>query len=211
MLPISMNLKSKRNNMIKSLTLSIGLALTLATPAFGAIEWGFDTAVNPAVGVGGPGSAATVVGPFGTGWHNGGAIPWNLGSAQGFWDLGKSGSIMLSGMGLTSPVSLQVFQWVDAPFYTGGLTYQVNNGTVLPLTFSQITENTAQGSWQRWNAAFSLDPTDIVKITAPNGGAIIDRMVLTVVPEPATMIAGALLLLPFALSTLRVLRRNRAA
>ena len=47
-------------------------------------------------------------------------------------------------------------------------------------------------------------------VTAP-GGAIIDRMVLTVVPEPGTVIAGALLLLPFALSTLRVLRRNRAA
>jgi hypothetical protein len=34
---------------------------------------------------------------------------------------------------------------------------------------------------------------------------------LTVVPEPTTMIAGALLLLPFGASTLRVLRRNRAA
>jgi hypothetical protein len=31
------------------------------------------------------------------------------------------------------------------------------------------------------------------------------------VPEPATMIAGALLLLPFGASTLRILRRNRAA
>ena len=48
-------------------------------------------------------------------------------------------------------------------------------------------------------------------VPGPGGGAIIDRMVLTVVPEPGTVIAGALLLLPFALSTLRVLRRNRAA
>jgi hypothetical protein len=31
------------------------------------------------------------------------------------------------------------------------------------------------------------------------------------VPEPTTMIAGALLLLPFGASTLRILRRNRAA
>ena len=129
MLPISMNLKSKRNNMIKSLTLSIGLALTLVTPAFGAIEWSFDTSVNPAPGVGGSGNAAiTVAGPFGTGWHDGnGVIPWNLGTAQGFWDLGKSGSIVLSGMGLDSPVFLNVFQWVDSPFYTGGLSYQISN------------------------------------------------------------------------------------
>jgi hypothetical protein len=32
---------------------------------------------------------------------------------------------------------------------------------------------------------------------------------LTVIPEPTTMIAGALLLLPFGLSSLRALRRNR--
>ena len=208
MLPISMNLKSKRNNMIKSLTLSIGLALTLATPAFGAIEWGFDSSGNPATAVGGPGSAATVVGLFGAGWLNGGTIPWNLGSAQGFWDLGKSGSIMLSGMGLTSPVSLQVFQWAGGP-YTGSLSYQINNGPASFLSFDQITEGTGQGSWQQWNAAFSLNADDFVKITAPNGGAIIDRMVLTVVPEPGTVIAGALLLLPFALSTLRLMKSRK--
>ena len=138
--------------MIKSLTLSIGLALTLATPAFGAIEWGFDSSGNPATAVGGPGSAAINLGSLNTGWHNGGAIPWNLGSAQGFWDLGQSGSIVLSGLGLTSPVSLQVFQWVDAPFYTGGLTYQVNGGSFLPLTFGATTEHTFQGDWQQWNA-----------------------------------------------------------
>jgi hypothetical protein len=31
------------------------------------------------------------------------------------------------------------------------------------------------------------------------------------VPEPTTMIAGALLLLPFGASTLRMLRKNRTA
>ena len=31
------------------------------------------------------------------------------------------------------------------------------------------------------------------------------------VPEPTTMIAGALLLLPFGASTLRMLRKNRKA
>ena len=34
---------------------------------------------------------------------------------------------------------------------------------------------------------------------------------MTVVPEPTTMIAGALLLLPFGVSTLRILRKKRAA
>jgi hypothetical protein len=38
----------------------------------------------------------------------------------------------------------------------------------------------------------------------------IDDISLVAVPEPATVIAGALLLLPFAASTLRILRKNRA-
>lgn len=40
-------------------------------------------------------------------------------------------------------------------------------------------------------------------------GTVQDQLVI--VPEPTTMIAGALLLLPFGASTLRILRRNRAA
>jgi choice-of-anchor C domain-containing protein len=42
-------------------------------------------------------------------------------------------------------------------------------------------------------------------------GAALDNISLTPVPEPTTMVAGALLLLPFGASTLRVLRRNRVA
>ena len=38
-----------------------------------------------------------------------------------------------------------------------------------------------------------------------------DTIDFTAVPEPTTMIAGALLLLPFGASTLRVLRKNRTA
>jgi len=38
-----------------------------------------------------------------------------------------------------------------------------------------------------------------------------DVAVTSTVPEPTTMLAGALLLLPFGASTLRILRKNRAA
>ena len=41
-----------------------------------------------------------------------------------------------------------------------------------------------------------------------DGGASANVAILAV-PEPTTMIAGALLLLPFGASTLRILRRNR--
>jgi hypothetical protein len=39
----------------------------------------------------------------------------------------------------------------------------------------------------------------------------LDDLSLVAVPEPTTIIAGALLLLPFGASTLRILRRNRMA
>jgi choice-of-anchor C domain-containing protein len=49
-------------------------------------------------------------------------------------------------------------------------------------------------------------------LSAPPGtafGAVIDNVSL--VPEPTTMLAGALLLFPFGVSTLRTLRKNRMA
>jgi choice-of-anchor C domain-containing protein len=42
-------------------------------------------------------------------------------------------------------------------------------------------------------------------------GAAIANVSVTAVPEPTTMIAGALLLLPFGVSTFRMLRKNRVA
>ena len=51
-------------------------------------------------------------------------------------------------------------------------------------------------------------------VISPNGGFITISQVTQSfhqVPEPATMIAGALLLLPFGASTLRVLRKRQTA
>ena len=55
------------------------------------------------------------------------------------------------------------------------------------------------------NGAYGVDA---LNLGAP--GAVQDQLVI-VVPEPTTMIAGSLLLLPFGASTLRILRKNRAA
>src|SRR6266550_1490180 len=201
MMPISMNLRGERNNMIKSLTLSIGLVLVLATPAFAAIEWTFDANNNSPLASTGTGTATIALGQFGS-WHDGVTLPFNnYGTATGFWDLGKAGSIALTGMTGSGPRTIQVFQWVDAGTYSGALTYNLNANSAVALTSIGMVQNTAHGSWWEYDATFvaSLLPTDTVTIHAPSGGAIIDR--LTVVPEPATMIAGAILLIPFALST----------
>ena len=68
------------------------------------------------------------------------------------------------------------------------------------------------GQWVEYDTIWSLAPTSnpgVFTITAPSTGAIFDR--ITVVPEPTTVIAGALLLLPFGASTLRLRRRSASS
>ena len=55
---------------------------------------------------------------------------------------------------------------------------------------------------------FDIGDADFQDVLLPSSGASIN--VGTPVPEPTTMIAGALLLLPFGASTLRILRKSRA-
>ena len=209
-MPIAMNLSSERKHSMKSLLTVISLTLAFVSPAFAGIEWGFNNAANPASPFGGAGSAAITVGTLGKGWLPGGSSPWNLGSATGFWDLGRSGSIVLSGMNLTGPVTLQIFQWKDLGTYSGALTYSLNGTAPVSVT-PFITESTSHGAWWEYDVTFAsgLIPSGNITITAPTTGAIIDR--LTLVPEPATMIAGAILLVPFALSTWPILRRRRTS
>ncbi len=59
----------------------------------------------------------------------------------------------------------------------------------------------------------SVDANGAFGVVALNLGApgqVQDQLAI-VVPEPATMLAGALLLLPFGASTLRILRKNRSS
>ena len=202
--------------MLKSLIVSMAMAFAAATPAFASLEWQwqFDTAANPATPqIGSLGSTATItVGDFGAGWHN----DWGLGSATGYWDMGINGSVALHIPNLASPsgpysATLSIVQWVD-DLFTGNLTYSVP-GTQVGGTTIQVIEDTGFGSWVEYDTVWSLlassNPVDIT-ITGPEGGAIFNQIsVVPVVPEPTTIIAGALLLLPFGASTLRVLRRSR--
>jgi hypothetical protein len=207
---------------MKSLLTAISLALTFVSPAYASIEWSFPNDSGSYSASGGSGLATiNASAPFSTGYHNGSTIPWTLGGvpeAVGLWDLGKSGSIMLSGLSASGPVTLTVFQWVDSPGnngpYSGVLIYSVNGGPSLG-SLSSVTQigsaGADGGAWWEYaaNLNLALTPADTVTVTAGAGGAIIDR--LTLVPEPATMLAGAVLLIPFALSTWPILRRRRTS
>jgi hypothetical protein len=62
------------------------------------------------------------------------------------------------------------------------------------------------GTWEVMRAYAYIGDTG-----GPSSGSVdIDSITVTTVPEPTTMIAGALLLLPFGASSLRILRKRTA-
>jgi len=205
-------------HMVKLLIASIVLAFAAATPAFASVEWtwDFNSNANPApANVGDPAATANMsVGQFWTGWHN---TDLGLGSAAGYWDLGKNGVVTLTIPNLASPTRpynayLSIVQWVDGPLFTGNLTYSFAGATQVGGTTTHLIQDTGFGKWVEYDTTWSLAPgvnPDVITITAPVTGAIFDR--ITVVPEPTTIVAGLLLLLPFGASTVRLVRRTKAA
>jgi hypothetical protein len=85
-----------------------------------------------------------------------------------------------------------------APLDWGVTLSDLDNATYDGITFGQMTVDWAGVSIGLWDIPDTI-------------GAAASFDSLTVVPEPTTMIAGALLLLPFGASTLRLLRNTRTA
>jgi hypothetical protein len=83
--------------------------------------------------------------------------------------------------------------WGDTLTTLDGITY---NG----VAFGDMTVESARVEIGEWD-----NGSDVIPATAN-----IDSITISSVPEPTTMIAGALLLLPFGASTLRILRRRTA-
>lgn len=80
-----------------------------------------------------------------------------------------------------------------ANYYTTFLNGLTSSGITGPQFKGNVLESTIAG-------------------TGPGSGGSQEFFLLgTPVPEPATMVAGALLLLPFGVSTLRMFRKSRTA
>lgn len=90
------------------------------------------------------------------------------------------------------------------------------NGKVTGTRFS-VTNPGSSGAWaeaQTWVSALSSGRTQdyVGYLLKPTDNTAQELFIgVTPVPEPTTIIAGALLLLPFGASTLRILRKNRTA
>ena len=107
--------------------------------------------------------------------------------------------------------------WFDGTIVTGNTgSYHVNvlDSSLVVVSSQTIIYNYFNGSWHQR----SLNLTGLavgnysLEIGTAASGTFFDNVVLDavgVVPEPTTMLAGALLLLPFGASTLRVLRKHR--
>ena len=125
----------------------------------------------------------------------------------------SSGQIGMGSIVLDAPSGF-VFDAGTTPVVTltagDNLAYQViQGGTVLPSVLLGSPASPTPG-WQQWSANINVASGNEMMINAPTGGALVHRLVLTVVPEPATMLAGAMLLVPFGLSTWCALRRRKS-
>jgi hypothetical protein len=97
----------------------------------------------------------------------------------------------------------------------GNYVYNVNSGSGFYVSSGDAgIRNAANAMLNTWGAPdYNIDTTFWNAVynngTQRSSQDLIGPM--TPVPEPTTMIAGALLLLPFGASTLRILRRSRVA
>jgi hypothetical protein len=118
-------------------------------------------------------------------------------------DTALSGSLGFYGEPTLANIQSGAITWstyTAAAGLSGGSTTPINYGS---QNIKYIVLSTGSG----WAAGFT-GMVDDVNINSTPGNVQFD---LESVPEPTTMIAGALLLLPFGASTIRILRRNRTA
>lgn len=142
------------------------------------------------------------------------AVPNPLGAVNG----GVSG-------GTPDPVSMGT-AWLYKEFRAGTLSGYTGSGTVAALQNAiwwqegEITTDQSANpfilllpaAWRGYNNAVNAGGAwgvQALNVTTLDGGLAQDQ--LAIVPEPTTMIAGALLLLPFGASTIRFIRKNRKA
>jgi hypothetical protein len=104
------------------------------------------------------------------------------------------------------------------PAVTGGLYYWINLSSDITQSFT-IDQYDWNGSTLVGEAIITYDGSGASTLDAnnpegrawSNTGFTATDLDISSVPEPTTMIAGALLLLPFGASTLRILRKRQTA
>jgi hypothetical protein len=117
---------------------------------------------------------------------------------------GTLSSPLIAGQSYTFSVMVASLYPVSEPT----LSFSIGSTPIGSTTLS------GAGTWSTFTKSFVAGsglPSFIDLNTELNGNDfVVSEISITPVPEPTTMIAGALLLLPFGASTLRILRRRTA-
>jgi len=119
---------------------------------------------------------------------------------------GYIGVISMGGPDLNGSSQIHVFY----DYATSPLTSDTYWGVTLSTLDSTAYGTTTFGQMTVYETAVEIGDWDNGTSVIP-ASANIESITLFPVPEPTTMIAGALLLLPFGASTLRILRRRQSA
>jgi len=151
------------------------------------------------------------------GWING--SPWTIGAIT---TSGNTQTAPVTGLGLlflndgfgnnlTGNLNWLTIQTVQS---LGGINAALNVN-ITGLTYSGLNADLlalADGGNGSMNVTFQFNPgQSLTQLTTGSTqiGSYSGSLAGAVVPEPATLIAGALLLLPFGASTVRILRKRR--
>ncbi len=119
---------------------------------------------------------------------------------------GYIGVISMGGPDLNGSSQIHVFY----DYATSPLTSDTYWGVTLSTLDSTAYGTTTFGQMTVYETAVEIGDWNNGTATIP-ASANIDSITIFPVPEPTTMIAGALLLLPFGASTLRILRKRQMA
>lgn len=178
-----------RNTMIRVMTVAALVVAGLATetPAQAAgtrQEWRFDVEANPAPPevceqINSIARASIQPGQFSSGWQS--SLP-GLGTATGFWDLGKDGVVVLpvasghlTGEAGGTPIKVRICQWLDGRIFNTRAEVSIAGATRTGGSCTNL-EACAMGGWEvdesTWLLPEGQTAGDLTITGAPRGTLI---------------------------------------
>jgi len=110
-----------------------------------------------------------------------------------------------------------LFEFIGSTYMVNGQSYHVSNDDGVILTINGTTvlsspqAQTVYGGYNfTWTGATGINPFVLLYGEVSGAPATLNAS-LTIVPEPSTIVAGALMLLPFGIGVARSLRKDRTA
>ena len=200
-------------NTINRTTVVLAVLAAIATSVWSAqassgvsYQWQFGSSANPAApdvspGGAGPAQATIAPGAFASGWMADNAI---MGGAQGIWDLGRNGTIILSNpaglvgdSGQIRLFTIRVVQYQDGGIYSDLTTVSVP-GATQAASKAAYADPTDLGDWvvqeTQWSAPAGAAVNSVTVTSAFNGSLVDSVTVLTsaaVVGPPQLTIRSA--------------------